>query len=453
MSEIDLLPLLSALLLGLILGAGLMRWRGQNLRRQWHRDQTLLEQQRQATAQAQEALEAQRQETRQTDRELSRLQTEKQHLEKQVQEDQDKRNKEQEQLLQNFQNLSNRLLEQQGEKLDQRHSKNLENLLNPLHERLREFKKKVEESELAGAKRNAALKEQLENLRQLNQQVTEDARSLSQALRGDQKQQGQWGEMQLEKLLEAAGLEKNLHYEKEAAHTTPSGQQLRPDYIIHLPGEQHLILDSKVSLSAYLQYSEASDTESQKRYLKAHLRSLQQHINELSRRDYPQLYPVGSPDYVLLFVANESALTLGLREDPELYEKALRKQVVLVSAGTLLATLRTVSYLWKQEAQNQNARAIADRASKLYDKFVNFTGDLLQVGNRLEQAQNSYAGAVKKLHEGPGNLVRQTEQLRELGVNPTKNQDPDLLRKAQDDATREGHAGLSAPSNEGAADQ
>ncbi|MDR9374250.1 MAG: DNA recombination protein RmuC [Schleiferiaceae bacterium] len=430
MSEIDLLPLLGALWLGLILGASLMHWRDQKRRRQGRRDQALLEQQRQAYAQAQEELEALRQELRQTDRELSRLQTEKQHLEKQLREDEAKRTKEQEQLLHQFQNLSNRLLEQQGEKLDQRQSKNLENLLKPLRERLSEFKKKVEESDLAGAQRNAALKEQLENLRQLNQQVTEDARSLSQALRGDQKQQGQWGEMQLEKLLEAAGLEKNLHYEKEAAHTAAGGQQLRPDYIIHLPGEQHLILDSKVSLTAYLQYSEAPDAESQKRYLKAHLRSLQQHINELSRRDYPQLYAQGSPDYVLLFVANESALTLGLREDPELYEKALRKQVVLVSAGTLLATLRTVSYLWKQEAQNQNARAIADRASKLYDKFVNFTGDLRQVGQRLDQAQKSYDGALKKLHDGPGNLVRQTEQLRELGVNPTKNQDPDLLRRA-----------------------
>lgn len=435
--------------LGFLVGIAWGIWQSRKWRQNWYSAQAELAQWRQAATQSEQALEKQREEMRQADRHLSRLQTEKQYLEKQLREDQDKRRQEREQLLAQFQNLSNRLLEQQGDKLDQRQSKNLENLLKPLQDRLSEFKKKVEDSNLAGEKRNAALKEQLENLRQLNQQVTEDARSLSQALRGDQKQQGQWGEMQLEKLLEAAGLEKNVHYEKEVSHAAPGGQQLRPDYIIRLPRDQHLILDSKVTLKAYLQYSEAADGESQKRYLKDHLRNLQQHVNDLSRRDYPQLYPEGSPDYVLMFVANESALTLALREDPELYEKALRKQVVLVSAGTLLATLRTVSYLWKQEAQNQNARAIADRASKLYDKFVNFTGDLLQIGHRLEQAQKSYDGAVKKLHEGPGNLVRQTEQLRELGVNPTKSQDPDLLRKARDDADKKESAGISDRQNEG----
>jgi len=333
-----------------------------------------------------------------------------------------------------FKNLAEKILEEKSRKFTEQNKTNLGELLNPLRERLGEFQKKVEDSDKQGAMRSAALGEQLKSLRELNQQITQDAKSLTEALRGDSKTQGNWGEMQLERILEKANLQKDLHYRKEQSYQNEEGAQQRLDYIIDLPDGKHLILDSKVSLTAYARYTEAAEDQQKALYLKQHLQSLHAHIKLLSERDYQRLYQINSPDYVLLFVANEPALNLALREDPEIFDKALARNLVLVSSTTLLATLRTISYIWKQDAQNKNAEEIARQAGNLYDKFVNFAEDLTKLGNQMETATKTYRAAMTKLVDGNGNIVRRVENLKKLGAASTKELHPKLLKRAEDDS-------------------
>lgn len=333
-----------------------------------------------------------------------------------------------------FKNLAEKIFDEKSKKFTEQNKTNLGELLNPLRERLSEFQKKVEDSDKEGAKRNAALGEQLKNLRELNQQITQDAKSLTQALRGDSKTQGNWGEMQLERILEKANLQKGTHYRKEQSYQNEEGAQQRLDYIIDLPDGKHLILDSKVSLTAYAKYTETTDETQQAAFLKQHLQSLHNHIKLLSERDYQHLYQINSPDYVLLFVANEPALNLALREDPEIFDKALARNLVLVSSTTLLATLRTISYIWKQDAQNKNAEEIARQAGNLYDKFVNFVEDLTKLGNQMRTSTKTYETAMNKLIDGNGNIVRRIENLKKLGADSTKEINPKLLKRADEDA-------------------
>lgn len=332
-----------------------------------------------------------------------------------------------------FKNLAEKIFEEKSKKFTEQNKTNLGELLNPLRERLGEFQKKVEDSDKEGAKRNAALGEQLKNLKELNQQITQDAKSLTEALRGDSKTQGNWGEMQLERILEKANLEKDTHYRKEQSYQNEDGGQQRLDYIIDLPDGKHLILDSKVSLTAYAKYTEATDETQKAAYLKQHLQSLHNHIKLLSERDYQRLYEINTPDYVLLFVANEPALNLALREDPDIFDKALARNLVLVSSTTLLATLRTISYIWKQDAQNKNAEEIARQAGNLYDKFAGFAEDLTRLGNQMETSTKTYRTAMNKLVDGNGNIIRRVENLKKLGADSSKELSPKLLRRAEGD--------------------
>jgi DNA recombination protein RmuC len=331
-----------------------------------------------------------------------------------------------------FELVANKILEEKTSKFTVKNKENIDAILNPLKEKISEFQRKVEDTNEKSVARSAELDKHLGMLRVLNQEMAQETKSLTQALRGDSKTQGNWGEMHLEAILEKAGLQKAVHYTKETNLKTEDGSNQRLDYIINLPDGKHLILDSKVSLTAYSQFNDSDDDNERALALKAHLLSVSSHVKLLGDKDYHNLYGINSPDYVLMFIANEPALTLAMREDQSLFEKALDKNVVLVSTSTLLATLRTISYIWKQDLQNKNAEEIARQAAALYDKFVNFSDDLVKFGVQLKTATGTYEGAMKKLSEGTGNLIRRTENLKKLGVNPSKGINSKLIDRSEE---------------------
>jgi len=331
-----------------------------------------------------------------------------------------------------FKSLANDIFEEKSKKFTEQNKINLSEILNPLKEKITDFEKKVEQTNKESIDRNSALREQLVNLKELNQQITKEASNLSKALKGDSKSQGTWGEMQLEAILERAGLQKDIHYFKEKNFKNDEGLNQRLDYILKLPDDKYLVLDSKVSLTAYSDYFNATDEAEQARFLRNHLDSVYSHIKILSEKTYQNLYDINQPDYVMMFVANEPALTIALKEDNGLYEKALDKNIALVSTATLLATLRTIGYIWKQDLQNKNALEIARQAGALYDKFHTLIEDLTKVGNSLKNTQNSYQDAMNKLVEGKDNLVRKTERLKELGAKTTKQLGQQLLDRAEE---------------------
>jgi len=340
----------------------------------------------------------------------------------------------QERFRKDFELVANKILEEKTEKFTEQNKKNLDSILSPLKERIGEFQKKVEDSNEKNTERSAALDKHLQMLQELNREITQETKSLTMALRGDSKTQGNWGEFQLESILEKAGLEKGIHYTKETNLKTEDGDNQRLDYIVKLPDGKHLILDSKVSLTAYSKYFDSESEEEKATYLKQHLDSVNGHVKLLGSKDYQKLHGINSPDYVMMFIANEPALTLALKEDATLFEKALDKNIVIVSTSTLLATLRTISYIWKQDLQNKNAEEIARQAANLYDKFVGFTEDLIKLGDQMKTANKTYSNAMNKLSEGSGNLTRRAENLKKLGVNPSKQIDSRMLERSDDDA-------------------
>ncbi|HET8860762.1 DNA recombination protein RmuC [Marivirga sp.] len=366
----------------------------------------------------------------QLNRQLSTVESDYKNLKTKLEEHKSELTELQQQFKNEFKNLAQEIFEEKSKKFTDQNKTNIGELLNPLREKIDKFEEKVEKSNKENLIWNSALKEQITSLKELNLQITKEAENLTRALKGDSKSQGNWGEMQLEAILEKVGLQKGIHYEKEKNYKNEEGGNQRLDYIIKMPDDKYLVLDSKVSLTAYSNYFDAEDDVQQARFLKNHLDSMYTHIKTLGEKNYQNLYDINQPDYVLMFVANEPALTIALKEDHGLYEKALDKNIVLVSTTTLMATLRTISYIWKQDLQNKNAIEIATQAGALYDKFTNFTDDLLKVGNNLKTTQNSYSDAMKKLYDGKGNLIRRTEILRELGAKTTKSIDKRLLDRS-----------------------
>lgn len=331
-----------------------------------------------------------------------------------------------------FKNLAQEIFEEKSKKFTDQNKSNLGELLNPLKEKIEKFEERAEKSSKENLLWNSALKEQITSLKELNIQITKEAENLTKALKGDSKAQGNWGEMQLEAILDKVGLQKGTHYEKEKSYKNEDGAHQRLDYIIKMPDDKYLVIDSKVSLTAYSNYFGASDEASKAQYIKSHLESINQHIKLLGDKNYQNLYEINQPDFILMFIANEPALMMALKEDANLYEKALNRNIVLVSTSTLMATLRTISYIWKQDLQNRNAIDIAVQAGKLYDKFVNFSDDLLKIGNNLSTTQNSYTDAMKKLSDGKDNLIRKTEKLKELGARASKSIDSRLLDRSSE---------------------
>ena len=331
-----------------------------------------------------------------------------------------------------FKNLANEILEDKSKRFTEQNAASLDALLKPLQTKLSEFKEQVNNSYGNEARERFALKSEIERLANLNLRMSDETRSLTQALKGDSKVQGNWGELVLESILESSGLRKGEEYVVQDSHTQVDGSRLQPDVVIKLPEGRSLVVDSKVSITAYARHAETTDSDTAERELAAHIQSLRQHIQGLSGKNYSSLYGVGSVDFVLMFVPIEPAFLLALKTAPNLYQEALSKNIVLVCPSTLMATLRTVAHLWRQDHQNRNALEIAKQCGSLYDKFVGFVEDLEKLGQRLDQAQTSYHDAFNKLKTGKGNLIRSAEKVRELGVKPSKNLSVSLIESSSD---------------------
>ena len=341
-------------------------------------------------------------------------------------------NEAKEALTSQFKNLANEILEDKSKRFTEQNAASLDALLKPLQTKLSEFKEQVNNSYGNEARERFALKSEIERLANLNLRMSDETRSLTQALKGDSKVQGNWGELVLESILESSGLRKGEEYVVQDSHTQLDGSRLQPDVVIKLPEGKSLVVDSKVSITAYARHAETTDADTAERELAAHIQSLRQHIQGLSGKNYSSLYGVGSVDFVLMFVPIEPAFLLALKTAPNLYQEALSKNIVLVCPSTLMATLRTVAHLWRQDHQNRNALEIAKQCGSLYDKFVGFVEDLEKLGQRLDQAQTSYHDAFNKLKTGKGNLIRSAEKVRELGVKPSKNLSVPLIESSSD---------------------
>jgi len=331
-----------------------------------------------------------------------------------------------------FAELAGKIFDEREQRFAETSQQQLGQLLDPLKERIQSFEKRVEESYQQEARERFSLGKELERLQQLNQRLSDEATNLTQALKGN-KTQGNWGELILERVLEHAGLEKGREYQTQVSLKGPDGERFQPDVLIMLPGDKQVVIDSKVSLTAYQQYVSADDPVIGQAALKQHVLSLRSHVKGLSGKDYNRLEGLHSLDFVLLFVPIEAAFSAALQAEPNLFQEAFDRQIVIVSPTTLLATLRVIDSLWKQERQSQNAREIAERAGWLYDKFVLFIQDLDEVGSRLQQLDKAYGAARNKLTEGRGNLVSRSEQLKLLGARASKSLPADLLERALSD--------------------
>lgn len=329
-----------------------------------------------------------------------------------------------------FKNLANEIFDEKTKKITEVNRENLSNILDPLKENIARFERKVESSNKDAVEFNAILKSEINHLKNETLKMRDDATNLANALRGESKTQGDWGEQQMETILNAAGLERNIHYEKEKNLKNENQDNQRLDYIVKLPGDKCIIIDSKVSLVAYVNYYNAEEKEDKKYYLKEHLKSINNHVTTLANKNYQDL-DINQPDYILMFMANEPAFKLAVLEDVSLYNKAIDRNIVMVTNSTLFATLKTVAYMWKQDKANKNAIEIARQAGSLYDKFQSFSEDLIKVGNNLNTTKNTYEDAMKKLTEGKDNLVRKTERLRELGAKTSKKINSKLIERSE----------------------
>jgi len=319
-----------------------------------------------------------------------------------------------------FENVANKILKQNSEDFTLLNQKNIREILNPLKEKIQLFEKQVNDTYEKGLKDQTDLKAELKKLRDMNQQISEDASHLTKALKGDVKKQGNWGEVILDRVLEFSGLTEGREYKKQYSTKGEEGQILQPDVVIMLPGDKHIIVDSKVSLVAYEKAVNATSDEERHQYTEEHLKSIRSHIKELNEKHYEKIPGLNTPDFVLLFIPLESSFSAAIQCDNELFAYAWSRKVVIVSPSTLLATLRTVASVWQQENQTRNTLEIARQGGRLYDKFVNFVKDLQQVGTNIDQTKKNYDAAMNKLQTGHGNLIHSAEKLRELGAKTAK---------------------------------
>ncbi len=365
---------------------------------------------------------------------LASWKTRHQSLQEKLEEQQQEWATMQQQFKAEFKNLANEILEKNSEKFTQQNKANLDVLLNPLKEKITSFEKQVEEKYLKETEGRSALIQQIKGLAELNKQMSEEALNLTRALKGDSKVQGDWGEQRLELILEKAGLQKDIHYATQQTFKDEDGNLQRPDFIIKLPDNKNLVIDSKVSLTAYEAFYRSEEEEEQQVHLKNHLLSIKKHIKELGEKKYHNLYDINTPDYVLMYIPIEPAFSLALQHDEKLYLDALDKNIVMVTTSTLLATMSTVSSIWRQEDQKKNVLEIARQSGALYDKFSGFVDDLIEVGKRMDSAKKHYEGAMNKLSTGKGNLVKRAEDIKKLGAKTTKSINATLVERSANES-------------------
>ncbi len=331
-----------------------------------------------------------------------------------------------------FQNLANQILEEKSEKFLEINNQNLKSILEPLQEKILLFEKKVDDTHKASIDHNASLRAQIISLKDLNLKMSKEALDLTKALKGDNKLQGNWGELVLEKVLEKSGLEKDREFFVQKSFSSENGKRLVPDVVINLPENKKMIVDSKVSLVAYERFINEGDKTLQDNFLTEHIISIQKHVDQLSAKNYQDLYKVDSPDFVLMFVPIESAFAVALNKDNTLYNKAFERNIVIVTPTTLLATLRTIDSMWNNEKQQKNAIEIARQAGAMYDKFHNLMNDLANVGRDIDKAKGSYTAAMNKLFEGKGNLVNSVEKIKKLGAKAKKTLPNSIIDRANE---------------------
>ena len=365
---------------------------------------------------------------------LAREETERTSSEKRIKEQRAEFDKVKEQLKVDFQNLANRILEEKTKKFTDQNKENLDTLLKPLNEKIKEFKQKVENTHETQTRDGVALREQIKQLTELNVKMSEDANNLTNALKGQSKTMGNWGELILETLLENSGLKKGEEYLIRESFQKDEGGRSQPDVVINLPDKKHMVIDSKVSLVAYERYcSTLANDGNGEGHLKDHIASIRTHVSDLSKKNYQDLYQISAPDFVMMFVPLDPALILALQNERNLFIDAFNKGIFLVCPATLLFALRTIATLWQREKQNANAMEIARRGGALYDKFVGFYEQLAHLGNCIRKTQECYDDSLSKLKTGRGNLIRQVEMIKELGARSSKSlpydaiEDEDIL--------------------------
>jgi len=336
----------------------------------------------------------------------------------------------QEKFTKEFENLANKILEEKTTKFTEQNKENLKNILSPLQDKIQLFEKKVEDTHKESIDYHAALRQQILGLREMNEQMSKETLNLTKALKGDSKMQGNWGELILERVLEKSGLEKDREYFVQQSFVTEEGNRVFPDVVINLPDGKKMIVDSKVTLTAYERYINEEDDNLKSQHLKEHVLSINRHVEQLGNKNYQDLYHMESPDFVLLFIPIESAFAIALNEDTSLYNKAFEKNIVIVTPSTLLATLRTIDSMWTNQKQQENALEIARQAGALYDKFEGFVSDLVKIGKKMDEAKIEYQGAMNKLVDGKGNLITSVEKLKKMGAKAKKALPENIINRA-----------------------
>ena len=367
----------------------------------------------------------------------SRQEADLRNLQHKLEENKDEVEKLQEKFTKEFENLANKILDEKSVKFTAQNQENIKSILSPLQEKIKGFEDKVTQTHKESIDYHAALRQQIIGLKEMNLQMSKETINLTKALKGDNKTQGNWGELVLERVLEKSGLEKEREYFVQQSFTNEEGKRVLPDVVIHLPDNKKMIVDSKVSLTAYEQFVNSEDEKDKEQFLKEHVNSLKRHIEQLSEKKYEDIYKIESPDFVLLFVPIEPAFAIALNADNFLYNKAFEKNIVIVTPSTLLATLRTIDSMWNNEKQQKNALEIARQAGGLYDKFHGLLSDLIGVGKKIDASKTDYNAAMNKLFEGKGNLITSVEKLRKMGAKAKKALPENIIDRANNDDENE----------------